>query len=152
MLPRVSLAPPLASMAGALAAATALLCCSPLAAQPAGSQDRVIVRSDVQEADADAGTIVARGNVEIDYPAREIRATAAQVQLFRQEQRLVLSGNVVVVQRGNSIKAEQVVYLIEEDRFIATPKSQQQVESVYVIPANDDAPAGNGAPGGQTAQ
>ena len=136
MLPRFLLAA-IAPHIGALAAAT--LCCLPLAAQPAESSDRLIVRSDVQEADANAGTIVARGNVEIDYPSREIRATAAQAQLFRQEQRIVLSGNVLVVQNGNSIRAERVVYLIEQDRFIATPKSQQQVESVYVVPASDAA-------------
>ena len=107
----------------------------PLIAQPAPGSDRVMVRSDVQEADAENGTVTARGNVEIDYPARQIRATAAQVQLFQKENRLVLSGNVVVVQEGNSIRAEQVVYLIEENRFVATPKSSRQVESVYVIPA-----------------
>lgn len=143
MLPRLSLAP-IAPYVGAIAAAA--LYCYPLAAQPANSQDRLVVRSDVQEADANAGTIVARGNVEIDYPSREIRATAAQAQLFRQEQRIVLSGNVVVLQRGNSIRAEKIVYLIEQDRFIATPKSQQQVESVYVVPANTAAPESEVAP------
>lgn len=108
-------------------------------AQPAPTSGRVVVRADVQEADAETGTIVARGNVEIDYPARQIRATAAQVQLFQKEQRLVLSGDVLILQEGNSIRAERVVYLIEENRFVATPKSSQQVESVYVIPARTPA-------------
>lgn len=134
-----SLSASLASGLGSIAAATVLLVASvggSLTAQPAPSADRVTVRSDVQEADAENGTVTARGNVEIDYPARQIFATAAQVQLFQRENRLVLSGNVIVEQEGNSIRAEQVVYLIEENRFVATPKSSQQVESVYVIPAN----------------
>jgi len=140
MLPLTrSLSASLASGLGSIAVATALFVASgdlPLTAQPA-SGGRVTVRSDVQEADAENGTVTARGNVEIDYPDRKIRATAAQAQLFQNENRLVLSGNVVVVQEENRIRAERVVYLIEENRFVATPKSSQQVQSVYVIPASD---------------
>ncbi|MEO0946779.1 MAG: LptA/OstA family protein [Cyanobacteria bacterium J06641_5] len=138
-LPR-SLSASLAPGLGSIAVAAALFVASGgshiTTAQPAPASNRVMVRSDVQEADSENGTVTARGNVEIDYPARKIQATAAQAQLFQRENRLVLSGNVVVVQEDNRIRAEQVVYLIEENRFIATPKSSQQVRSVFVIPAS----------------
>lgn len=112
----------------------------------AQSEDEVLtVRSDIQEADSERGVITARGNVQISYPARSIQATAAQAQYFQQERRLVLSGNVYVLQDGNSIRAETITYLVDEGRFIATPRSQQQVESTYVIPeaTEDSANAGD---------
>jgi lipopolysaccharide export system protein LptA len=91
------------------------------------------VRSDVQEANSETGIITARGNVYINYPARDIQATAAQAQYFSKEKRLVLSGNVYVLQEGNTMRAEIMTYLIDEGRFIATPESDQQVESIYLV-------------------
>jgi lipopolysaccharide export system protein LptA len=110
---------------------------SPLGIAPAQAQDggTITLRSDVQEANAVTGIITARGNVQIDYPARLIQATSAQADFFSNEQRIVLSGNVVVIQEGNTLRAEVVTYLIEEDRFVATPRPNDQVEAVYTLPA-----------------
>jgi lipopolysaccharide export system protein LptA len=92
------------------------------------------IRSDVQEYDSKAQVITARGNVQMLYPARQIQATAAQAQYFSQERRIDFSGNVYILQQGsNSIRAEKVTYLIDEGRFIALPKSNRQVESVYMV-------------------
>ncbi len=96
------------------------------------------VRSDIQEANSETGVITARGNVYINYPARDIQATAAQAQYFSKEKRLVLSGNVYVLQEGNSMRAETMTYLIDEGRFIATPENQQQVESIYLVEDESD--------------
>lgn len=92
------------------------------------------VRSDIQEADRETGIVTARGNVQIDYPARQIQATAAQAQYFSRERRLVLSGNAYVLQQGNSLRGETITYLIDEGRFLAMPKGPQQVESIYLVP------------------
>ncbi len=97
------------------------------------------VRSDIQEANSETGVITARGNVYINYPARNLQATSAQAQYFSRERRLVLSGNVYVLQEGNSMRAETMTYLIDEGRFIATPETTQQVESIYLV---DDPDAG----------
>jgi lipopolysaccharide export system protein LptA len=68
------------------------------------------------------------------YEARGIQATAAQAQYFSKERRIVLSGNVYILQKGgNSIRGETVTYLIDEGRFVATPKSGRQVESIYIV-------------------
>ncbi|PSN10053.1 hypothetical protein C7271_26685 [filamentous cyanobacterium CCP5] len=108
----------------------------PLGSAPAQAQDggAITLRSDIQEANAATGIITARGNVQIDYPSRSIQATSAQADYFSNEQRIVLSGGVVVTQRGNTLRAEVVTYLIEEDRFVATPRPNDQVEAVYVLP------------------
>ena len=63
----------------------------------------ITLKSDVQESNAETGIITARGNVKIDYPARQIQATAAQAQYYSRERRLVLTGNVYVIQEGNSM-------------------------------------------------
>ena len=97
------------------------------------------VRSDIQEADSRTGVVTARGNVQINYPARKIQATAAQAQYFSRERRIVLSGDVFILQDGNTIRGETVTYLIDEGRFIVLPQSQGQVESVYVVPAGQGA-------------
>ncbi|NET67544.1 MAG: organic solvent tolerance protein OstA [Moorea sp. SIO1G6] len=95
------------------------------------------VRSDVQEANSKTGVVTARGNVQINYPARQIQATAAQAQYFSRERRLVLNGNVFVLQEGNSIQGETITYLIDEGRFVALPQQNQQVESIYIVTDSD---------------
>jgi lipopolysaccharide export system protein LptA len=96
------------------------------------------VRSDIQEANSQTGVITARGNVQVYYPARKMQATSAQAQYFSRERRLVLSGNVYVLQDGNSMRSETMTYLIDEGRFIATPEIQQQVESIYLVTEEDN--------------
>lgn len=105
-------------------------------APPSQSQSgqAMTVRADVQEADANTGIITARGNVQINYPSRNIQATAAQAQYFSRERRIVLSGDVYILQEGNSIRGETVTYLIDEGRFIALPEGGGQVESIYIVP------------------
>ena len=110
-----------------------------------GDGRAITIRSDVQEADRTTEVITARGNVQIDYPARQIQATAAQAQFFNRERRIVLSGNVYVLQNGNSMRGENITYLIDEGRFIALPKSNRQVESTYII-SDPEAPTSPVAP------
>jgi lipopolysaccharide export system protein LptA len=105
------------------------------------------LRADVQEANALTGVITARGNVQIEYPARSIYATAAQAQYFGEERRIILSGNVVVNQEGNRLEAETVTYLIDEGRFIALPQPRRQVRSTYIIPDPEPSAAAPGAGG-----
>jgi lipopolysaccharide export system protein LptA len=106
-------------------------------AQAPQDTSAITVRSDIQEANSETGVITARGNVQINYPSRQIQATSAQAQYFSRERRLVLSGNVYVLQQGNSMRAETMTYLIDEGRFIATPKNSSQVESVYLVPESE---------------
>ncbi len=112
------------------------------------------LRSDVQEANALTGVITARGNVQIEYPARNIYATSAQAQYFNEEQRIILSGNVIVNQEGNRLEAETVTYLIDEGRFIALPQPRQQVRATYRIPESGPAAgtptSGSGLPADQS--
>lgn len=91
------------------------------------------VRADVQEANSKTGVVTARGNVQMSYPARQVQATAAQAQYFSRERRIVLSGNVYVLQQGNSLRGETITYLIDEGRFVALAKPDRQVESVYIV-------------------
>jgi lipopolysaccharide export system protein LptA len=104
--------------------------------QPGGA---MTIRSDVQEANAKTGVVTARGNVQINYPSRQIQATAAQAQYYSRERRIILTGNVYVLQSGNSLRGEVITYLMDEGRFVATPRTTQQVESIYLVP--DAAPA-----------
>ncbi|MGL5939922.1 MAG: LptA/OstA family protein [Waterburya sp.] len=93
----------------------------------------ITLQSDIQESNSKTGIITARGNVKINYPARKIQATAVQAQYYTRERRLILTGDVYVIQEGNSMRAESLTYLVDEGRFIATPKSDRQVESTYII-------------------
>lgn len=104
------------------------------------------IRSQTQEANSQTGIFTARGNVQLVYPAREIQATSAQAQYFSRERKIELSGNVYILQRGNSIRGENVTYLIDEGRFVATPKANEQVESIYIIPETNVPAAATAAP------
>lgn len=130
-----------ATLVGALAIPPQL----PKAQAQTGDGRALTVRSDVQEADRETGIVTARGNVQIDYPSRQIQATAAQAQYFSKERRLVLSGNVYVLQQGNSLRGETITYLIDEGRFLALPRGQQQVESIYLV-SDPQAPTQPAAP------
>lgn len=121
----------------------------PLRAQaPISAGNAMTVRSDIQEANSKTGVITARGNVQVYYPARKIQATSAQAQYFSRERRLVMTGNVYVLQEGNSIRAETMTYLVDEGRFIATPENSQQVESIYLVKETENParPAASPAP------
>ena len=128
----------------ALCTATPFGYSTPAVAQSAASTP-MTVRSDVQEANSETGVVTARGNVQVYYPARNLQATAAQAQYYSRERRLVLSGNVYVLQDGNSMRAETMTYLIDEGRFVANPEVDQQVESIYLVEDGDGSPGG-GAP------
>jgi lipopolysaccharide export system protein LptA len=112
-------------------------------AQTTAPGQALTLRADVQEANAITGVITARGNVQINYPARQIQATSVQAQYYSREKRIVLQGDVYVLQGSNSLRGETVTYLIDEGRFVALPNSGQQVESIYVVP--DENPPSQGA-------
>jgi lipopolysaccharide export system protein LptA len=104
----------------------------------AQSNTALTIRADVQEANSITGVVTATGNVKMSYPARQIDAVAEQAQYFSKEQRVVLTGNVIVNQEGvNSIKAQTITYLVTEGKFIAAPPNNQQVETIYVVPDRD---------------
>lgn len=90
----------------------------------------VTIESDLQRADQLTGVITATGNVRIVYPDQRVVATARQAQYFSKEARVVLSGDVDVVQEdGNQLRAEQVIVLLESERITAVPPAGRQVFS-----------------------
>lgn len=116
--------------------ALAAIATLPLTLHTAQAQTRraLTLRADIQQANARTGVVTARGNVQLSYPARQIQATATQAQYFSRERRIVLSGNVYVLQEGNSLRADTITYLIDEGRFVAMPNNDQQVEAIILIP------------------
>jgi lipopolysaccharide export system protein LptA len=116
------------------------------------AQSRLTIRADRQEANANSGVVTAIGNVRLDYPARQLQATANQAQYFSREQRIVLTGNVVVIERGvNRIAAETITYLVTNGTFVALPLTNQQVETIYFVPdrAADTPPTQGATPAAQ---
>ena len=92
------------------------------------------IRSKIQTADTISGIMTARGNVEFFYPSRKVQGTAAHARYFTKERRLVLTGDVFILQDGNSIKAETLTYLVDEGKFIATVReTNKQVKSVHIL-------------------
>lgn len=134
----------------ALAGAVPALISSKLviAAQPSAAMagQPLTLRSDVQEANSITGVITARGNVQITYPARQIQATAVQAQYYVRERRIVLSGDVYVLQNGNSLRGETITYLIDEGRFVALPDQGRQVESIYIVQDASPTPSPSPSP------
>jgi lipopolysaccharide export system protein LptA len=98
----------------------------------------IVIRSDVQQADSRAQIVIAQGNVRISYPSRRVQARADMAQYFIREKKIVLSGNVLVVQNGSSLEGDNITYLIDRGQFVATPRQNGQVTSIYMIPDNGD--------------
>jgi lipopolysaccharide export system protein LptA len=103
------------------------------AAGPTKTEPRrglVTIESDQQQADNMTGVVTAIGNVRITYPDRGMVATARQAQYYSREGRLVLSGDVDVIDRdGQQLRAEQIVFLLNGQRLVALPAKGQQVQT-----------------------
>ncbi|UFP94143.1 ostA-like family protein [Gloeobacter morelensis MG652769] len=104
----------------------------------AGGGGQLKITSDIQEADTKSGVVIARGNVRIEYPARKVVATAEKATYLRDEKKIILSGNVRVVQDENRMNAEVMTYFIDKGLFDAQPPSGKQVEAVYTVPPSED--------------
>jgi lipopolysaccharide export system protein LptA len=90
----------------------------------------VTIESDQQQADNVTGVVTAIGNVRITYPDRGMVATARQAQYYTREGRLVLSGDVDIIDRdGQRLRADQIVYLLNGQRLLALPAKGQQVHT-----------------------
>lgn len=90
----------------------------------------VTIESDSQQADNRTGVITATGNVRITYPDGRTVATARQAQYYSKEGRLILSGDVDVVDAdGQRIRAERLVYRLDSERLVAEPAQGRQVTS-----------------------
>ncbi|KEF43460.1 MAG: organic solvent tolerance protein OstA [Cyanobium sp. CACIAM 14] len=105
-------------------------------AQPARSKPAptgmVTIESDVQQADNKNGIVTATGNVRIVYADRGMTATSRQAQYFSREGRLVLTGDVDVIDRdGQRLRAERLVYLLDSERMLAEPPAGRQVFSKF---------------------
>ena len=102
----------------------------------------ITIESDIQNADSVTGVFTAIGNVRIVYPARGIVATSRQAQYFSKEDRVVLTGDVDVIRDGeNSMQAERVVYLLEEEQAVADPSTGAQVFTSVQLNSNKQAEA-----------
>ena len=117
-------------------------------AQQTADAGVITIESDLQSADNITGVITASGNVRLVHAGRGLVATSRQAQYFTEEDRIVLSGDVDVIQAdGNQLRADRFTYLLDEGRAIASPVPGQQVFSQWSLtisqPALDPAPAAN---------
>lgn len=109
---------------------------------PAADGGLVTIESDRQQADNRTGIVTATGNVRITYPERGMVATSRQAQYYSREGRLVLTGDVDVVDAdGQSIRAERLVYRLDSERLMAEPPDGEQVKSRLRIQPRPTAPA-----------
>ena len=116
---------------------------------PSTTPGQVTIESDLQRADNKTGVITATGNVRIVYPEQRVVATARQAQYFSQEGRVVLTGDVDVVQTdGHSLRAERVTYDLNSQRLVAEPPSHEQVFSKVRLPPSKNAPVSGSQPTG----
>lgn len=115
-----------------------------LLAQANRPEGALRIQSDVQEANARTGLIIARGNVRLQFPSRQVDATSDLAEYDSRRRIVTLRGNVLIRQAGNSVRAEVVTYTLDTGKVEAMPAAQKQVESVYIIP-EAPAPAPEGA-------
>jgi len=126
-------------------ASTPLAPTSPSAGPARAGQDGglVTIESDMQQGDNQTGVVTATGNVRITYPDRGMVATSRQAQYFSKEGRLVLSGDVDVIDsQGQRIRAERLVYNLDQERLVAQPFPGKQVTSKLRLSIPQPIPAG----------
>ena len=104
-------------------------------APAASAQSRLLtLEANQQTANSETGVITASGNVRLVHAGRGLVATSRQAQYFTEEDRIVLSGDVDVIQAdGNQLRADRFTYLLDEGRAIASPVPGQQVFSQWSL-------------------
>ena len=108
-------------------------------AQQSTETGLITIESDQQTADNSIGVVTAQGNVRLVHVDRGIVATGRQAQYFMKEERIVLSGDVDIVQKnGDLLQADKIVYSLVDERALATPSEDQQVFSQWSFGGNDD--------------
>jgi lipopolysaccharide export system protein LptA len=144
--------PLLLLLAGGLAS-TALMVSPtpPVAAQAPAAKavgtGMVTIESDLQQADNQNGIVTATGNVRIVYADRGMTATSRQAQYFTKEGRLVLTGDVDVIDAdGQRLRAEKLVYLLDSERMLAQPPSGKQVFSKFRLQQKSSSAPASGKP------
>ena len=115
------------------------LCSAIVNAQQSTETGLITIESDQQTADNSIGVVTAQGNVRLVHVDRGIVATGRQAQYFMKEERIVLSGDVDIVQKnGDLLQADKIVYSLADERARATPSENQQVFSQWSFGGNDD--------------
>ena len=110
-------------------------------AQQTADAGVITIESDLQSADNGTGVITASGNVRLVHAGRGLVATSRQAQYFTEEDRIVLSGDVDVIQAdGNQLRADRFTYLLEEGRAIASPVPGQRVFSQWSLTPGQPVP------------
>ena len=103
-------------------------------AQQTADAGVITIESDLQSADNGTGVITASGNVRLVHVGRGLVATSRQAQYFTEEDRIVLSGDVDVIQAdGNQLRADRFTYFLDEGRAVASPLPGQQVFSQWSL-------------------
>ena len=99
----------------------------------------ITIESDQQTADNSIGVVTAQGNVRLVHVDRGIVATGRQAQYFMKEERIVLSGDVDIVQKnGDLLQADRIVYSLVDERALATPSENEQVFSQWSFGTDAD--------------
>lgn len=99
----------------------------------------ITIESDQQTADNSIGVVTAQGNVRLVHVDRGIVATGRQAQYFMKEERIVLSGDVDIVQKnGDLLQADRIVYSLVDERALATPSENEQVFSQWSFGTDED--------------
>ena len=99
----------------------------------------ITIESDQQTSDNSIGVVTAQGNVRLVHVDRGIVATGRQAQYFMKEERIVLSGDVDIVQKnGDLLQADRIVYSLVDERALATPSANEQVFSQWSFGADPD--------------
>jgi lipopolysaccharide export system protein LptA len=110
-----------------------------VSAQQSTETGLITIESDQQTADNSIGVVTAQGNVRLVHVDRGIVATGRQAQYFMKEERIVLSGDVDIVQKnGDLLQADRIVYSLVDERALATPSKDQQVFSQWSFGADAD--------------
>ena len=119
--------------------ASLMLCSGIVNAQQSTETGLITIESDQQTADNSIGVVTAQGNVRLVHVDRGIVATGRQAQYFLKEERIVLSGDVDIVQKnGDLLQADRIVYSLADERALATPSEDQQVFSQWSFGGDAD--------------
>ena len=122
------------------AVGVALLSAGALGRPGCAETGMLTIESDQQLADNTTGVVTAIGNVRLIHPELGVVATSRQAQYFTNEDRIVLSGDVDVTQTdGTAIRAERLIYLLDQQRAIAEPADGAQVMSQWRLQPSADA-------------
>ena len=96
------------------------------------NESQILIESNNQSSDLNNSIFYAEGNVKITSADKEFTAKSNKAIFYKSSGRIKLIGNAEVITSNlNKVKAEEIIYFLNEKKFEAISGTNQRVKTTF---------------------